>query len=326
MQHVNEVEDVQRFQIGKGPAEPHHNGTAGKNTIREALRPWLDDDGLYLSRFHVDDYNNIIPEPPVPQFRLELGSVKGVPKKGFPSLRPQLAVTNTSVPFLTFSLPTCLSPFRLVAFSTSPSLPLTRGSHFPFFPSLPCLSLILSPPTLSSPLSLSARIRPSFGLKIQNHLSQGKSAQLFLSEWQNVCGSQNRTPVAVFAVLLGRGDPPQLHLARAALYDINTKVFHGNVHAVLCSKTADKGATWTFSRAQQFICRSFVQSPGLHVYIEFNVSHELSPAGIGTLLSPAFPQISSSLSRPPSSPPIPSHSILTDLHIVWNRDNLWDRE
>ncbi len=49
----------------------------------ETLRPWLQDDGLYLARFQVDE-DGIVPEPDTPQFKIELVTLKGVPKKGPP--------------------------------------------------------------------------------------------------------------------------------------------------------------------------------------------------------------------------------------------------
>jgi len=53
----------------------------GHNTMEAALRPELEEDGLYLARFNVDSESNIMPMPDVPQVKMELNHVKGMPPK-----------------------------------------------------------------------------------------------------------------------------------------------------------------------------------------------------------------------------------------------------
>jgi len=68
----------------------------GRNTLGEALRPSLEEDGLYLARFDVDGDSNILPRTDVPQVKFQLNTVKGIPTKVLPERqdKPQLRLAR----------------------------------------------------------------------------------------------------------------------------------------------------------------------------------------------------------------------------------------
>jgi len=74
-----------------------------------------------------------------------------------------------------------------------------------------------------------------------------------------------------------RPDPPQLRIARVSIYDPKSRAFHGNVHTVLAGKSSDTGNVWYFDQSLPFVARSLLNQPALQLYVEFNVSYELTP-------------------------------------------------